>query len=67
MIKKEFYDVINGEILYKTYSTDGFYIMQYPTGILYEDAVDIENSEYTYAESDITINQEQESEVNYDE
>lgn len=64
MIKKEFYmkraDGIN---LYLTYSDANVYILQLDTGIIYESAVDVENSFHTYEETDEIINFE-EKEVN---
>lgn len=64
MIRKEFFmkraDGIN---LYLTYSDENKYIMQMDTGIIYEDAVDVENSPHTYEETDEIINFE-EKEVN---
>ena len=64
MIRKEFFmkraDGIN---LYLTYSDENKYIMQMDTGIIYEDAVDVENSPHTYEEIDEIINFE-EKEVN---
>lgn len=41
----------DGIKLYKTYSTDGFKIRQIQTGFLYDEAVDVENSEYVYEET----------------
>ena len=64
MIRKEFFmkraDGIN---LYRTYSDEDKYIIQIDTGIIYEDAVDVENSPHTYEETDEIINFE-EKEVN---
>ena len=60
MIRKEFFmkraDGIN---LYLTYSDENKYIMQMDTGIIYEDAVDVENSPHTYEETDEIINFEE--------
>ena len=41
----------DGIRLYKTYSTDGFKIRQIQTGFLYDEAIDVENSEYVYEET----------------
>ena len=53
MIVKEFYltreDGVN---LYRTYSDEGFYILQNETGIEYSEAVDVEDAPYTYSETD---------------
>lgn len=42
----------DGVTLIRTYSDAGRLILQNETGVLYDDAVDIENSGYTYTESD---------------
>lgn len=56
MIVKELYrtrqDGIN---LYKTYSDSNFYIKQIETGHIYEIAIDIEGSSFTYEETDEKI------------
>ena len=53
MIKTDFlrqrYDGVN---LYKTYSTEGFYILQNETGFEYVEAIDVEGAPYTYSETD---------------
>ena len=55
MIKTEFYTTRpDGVKLYRTYSDSGFYIEQ-NTGAVYSEAIDIENSGYTYAETDTPI------------
>ena len=52
MIKREYYltreDGVN---LYRTYSDEGFKIMQLQTGIIYDEAIDIEFASYTYIET----------------
>lgn len=65
MIKKElFMTRSDGVKLYKTTTTkEGYYIKQLPTGILYTDAVDVENSSYTYEETDIKIEVKDSSET----
>ena len=40
------------------YSNVGMMIRQQPTGVLYEDAVDIVPCPYTYEESDVPIEEE---------
>lgn len=64
MIKKELFKTRNdGVKLYKTTTTkEGYYIKQLPTGILYVEAVDVENSPYTYEETDIKIEVKEEEE-----
>ena len=52
MVKTEFYlkreDGVN---LYHTYSDEGFKIKQKQTGIIYDEAIDVENAPYTYTET----------------
>jgi ubiquinone biosynthesis protein COQ9 len=59
MIVKEFYmkreDGIN---LYITYSDENYYIRQIETGAIYSEAIDVENSSYTYEETDKLIEKE---------
>lgn len=45
----------DGVKLYRTYSNAGFQIRQDQTGIVYSEAVDVENSGYTYTETDIPL------------
>lgn len=53
MIQKElFMTRKDGIKLYKTYSDEDFYIIQNETGYKYIAAIDVENAEYTYSESD---------------
>ena len=56
MIKTEFYKTSkDGVNLYRTYSDEDFYILQDQTGREYTEAIDIENSGYTYTETDKKI------------
>lgn len=45
----------DGIALYRTYSDEGFYIRQVETGLLYEEAIDIEDAPFTYEETDEPI------------
>ena len=45
----------DGVKLYRTYSDENFTIIQHPTEIEYEEAVDVEDAPYTYTESDRKI------------
>ena len=55
MIKTEFYTTRpDGVNLYRTYSDSGFYIEQ-NTGAIYAEAIDVENSGNTYAETTTPI------------
>lgn len=56
MIVREFYRTRkDGVNLYRTYSDEGFYILQNETGIEYDEAIDVENVPYTYSETDKPI------------
>ena len=52
MIKREYYltreDGVN---LYRSYSDEGFKIRQIQTGIIYDEAIDVDFAEYTYEET----------------
>ena len=53
MIKREYYltreDGVN---LYRTFSDEGYKIKQRPTGIIYDEAIDVENANFSYTETD---------------
>lgn len=46
---------IDGRQFVKNYSGAGFYIRQEQTGVEYSEAIDVENSAYTYVETDKPI------------
>lgn len=56
MIRKEFYltreDGVN---LYRTYSDEGYKIKQVQTGAIYDEAIDVEGTKYTYVETEEKI------------
>ena len=53
MIVTEFFKVrTDGVKLYRTYSDKGFKIRQVETQTEYDEAIDIENSGYTYEETE---------------
>ena len=55
MIKKEYYKTLeDGAILVRTYSDSNHYIIQDGTGIEYSEAIDPENMNRTYTESERT-------------
>ena len=61
MIKREFYkERKDGIKLYKTYSDEHYKIKQIETGNIYDVAIDVENAPYTYEETDIKIEKEEE-------
>ena len=52
MVRKVFYETReDGVNLYRTYSDEGYKIKQHPTGIIYDEAIDVENAPYTYTET----------------
>lgn len=51
MVIKEFYKTrSDGVNLYRTYSDEGKPLLQVETGIVYDEAIDVENAPYTYEE-----------------
>jgi hypothetical protein len=53
MIVREIYAVrVDGVRLFRTYSDEGYIIIQHPTNEEYTDAIDVENAPYTYTETD---------------
>ena len=55
-IKRDFYvELADGTKLYRTYSDTGKQIIQNETGVLFDDAVDVEGATYTYSETDTDI------------
>ena len=62
MIRREYYRKReDGVRLFRTYSSEGFCILQKETGEVYDEAIDIEGAPYTYGETDIKINEYEES------
>ena len=60
MVVKEYYTTRgDGVKLYRTYSDQGFLILQVETGIQYDEAIDVENAPYTYEETDKKIEQDE--------
>lgn len=61
MIVKEFYKTReDGVKLYRTYSDENYKIRQIETGIIYDEAIDVENAEYTYEETEEKIEEMEE-------
>ena len=68
MVIKEFYETReDGVNLYRTYSDEGFYIVQNETGAEYAEAIDVEGAPYTYSETDKPIEPEGGESATYDE
>ena len=60
MVFREYFSTrADGVKLYRTYSDIGMMIKQVETGILYEEAVDMEDAEYSYEETDVKIEREE--------
>lgn len=55
VIKELFKTRSDGVKLYRTYSDEGKRLIQNETGVVYDEAVDVENAPYTYTESDELI------------
>lgn len=64
MLKREFYGHNNvlDEDMYRTYSDEGFKIRQVETDIIYDEAIDLESKHFTYEETDIPIEPEEDEE-----
>lgn len=63
MIVREFYKTReDGVNLYRTYSDEGYYILQNETNIEYSEAIDVETAPYTYSETDKLIEVEEDIE-----
>ena len=45
----------NGVNLYRTYSDENYKMRQIETGAIYDEAIDVENAEYTYEETEEKI------------
>lgn len=62
MIKKEFYATReDGVRLFRTYSDNNLYIRQIPTGVIYSEAIDVENASFSYEETDKVIEDDENS------
>lgn len=65
MIQTEYYMTRDdGVNLYRTYSDANLMIRQEQTGNVYTEAVDVENSGYTYTETDTPIDESEEDDEN---
>lgn len=62
MIKRELYKVRNDGIkLYKTYSDENYRILQVETNQVFEEAIDVETSSFTYIETEEKIEEVEEN------
>lgn len=56
MIQREYYTTReDGVRLYRTYSDTHHKIMQHPTMVVYDEAIDVDGAPYTYEETDEAI------------
>ena len=56
MIVKEYYATReDGVVLFRTYSDTNHKIMQKPTMVVYDEAIDVEGAPYEYTETDEAI------------
>lgn len=63
MIVREFYKTReDGVNLYRTYSDENYKIRQIETGAIYDEAIDVENAEYTYEETEEKLETSEEME-----
>jgi ribosomal protein S4E len=61
MVKREFYITRkDGVNLFRTYSDENYRILQEETGYIYDEAIDVENANYTYIETTDKIEMESE-------
>lgn len=64
MIQREYYTTReDGVRLYRTFSDTHHKIMQHPTMVVYDEAIDVENAPYTYEETDDIIEQPTDTEL----
>ena len=52
VVKEEYMTRSDGVKLYRSYSDEGRKLIQNETGIVYDEAIDVENAPYTYRESE---------------
>lgn len=55
MIMEEKATLNNGTVLIRRYSDAGVKLIQTPTGVMYDSAVDVENAPYVYVESNVPV------------
>ena len=56
MIVREYFKTRNdGVRLYRTYSDESYMIKQVETGVVYDEAIDVESAPYTYIETEEKI------------
>lgn len=55
IVKEEYMTRADGVKLFRNYSDAGLKIIQNETGVIYDEAIDVETAPYTYSESDEPI------------
>ena len=55
------YEYLNNGTLVKHYSDAGFMLLQVETGIMYSDPIDVVPCKYTYEETEVLIEAEEEN------
>ena len=59
MVKTEYFRTRSDEVkLFRTYSDEGFMLIQNETGIEYSEAIDVEDVPYTYSDTGNKIEDE---------
>ena len=58
IVKEEYMTRADGVKLFRTYSDEGRQIIQNETGIVYSEAIDVENAPYTYSEGEVVNDEE---------
>lgn len=58
-VKTDYYSTrSDGVRLFRTYSDEGYMLLQNETGIEYSEAIDVENAPYTYTETENKIEED---------
>lgn len=57
VVKEEYMTRSDGVKLFRSYSDEGRKLIQNETGIVYDEAIDVENAPYTYSESEEFVEQ----------
>ena len=61
MVKRELFKIRNdGVKLYRTYSDENYKILQVETGDIFDEAIDIEDADFTYIETEEKIEEVEE-------
>lgn len=58
IVREEYKTRADGVKLFRNYSDEGRKLIQNETGIVYDEAIDVENAPYTYTESEEFVESE---------